>query len=65
MAMAPNHTENAVATGRAPSGSRRRHAAATEIAGEMMEALTLQRNRERQAAITGELLDIVGGANAL
>jgi len=39
--------------------------AATQNAGEMIEALTLQRNRERQAAITSELLDIVGGANAL
>nr|MEE4269775.1 ATP synthase F1 subunit gamma [Candidatus Krumholzibacteria bacterium] len=39
--------------------------AATENAGEMISALTLQRNRERQAAITAELLDIVGGANAL
>ena len=39
--------------------------AATENAGEMIDALTLQRNRERQAAITAELLDIVGGANAL
>ena len=39
--------------------------AATENAGEMIEALTLQRNRERQSAITSELLDIVGGANAL
>ncbi len=39
--------------------------AATENAGELIEALTLQRNRERQAAITSELLDIVGGANAL
>lgn len=39
--------------------------AATENAGEMIEALTLQRNRERQATITSELLDIVGGANAL
>ena len=39
--------------------------AATENAGEMIGALTLQRNRERQAAITSELLDIVGGANAL
>ena len=27
--------------------------------------LTLKRNRERQSAITAELLDIVGGANAL
>ncbi|MEZ4388995.1 MAG: ATP synthase F1 subunit gamma [Candidatus Krumholzibacteriia bacterium] len=40
-------------------------AAATENAGELIDALTLQRNRERQAAITAELLDIVGGANAL
>ena len=39
--------------------------AATENAGELIDALTLQRNRERQAAITAELLDIVGGANAL
>ena len=39
--------------------------AATENAGEMISALTLQRNRERQAAITAELLDIVGGAAAL
>jgi F-type H+-transporting ATPase subunit gamma len=39
--------------------------AATENAGELITALTLQRNRERQAAITSELLDIVGGANAL
>jgi F-type H+-transporting ATPase subunit gamma len=39
--------------------------AATENAGELIDALTLRRNRERQAAITAELLDIVGGANAL
>ena len=39
--------------------------AATKNAGELVDALTLQRNRERQAAITAELLDIVGGANAL
>jgi len=39
--------------------------AATENAGELISALTLRRNRERQAAITAELLDIVGGANAL
>ncbi len=39
--------------------------AATENAGDLIDALTLQRNRERQAAITSELLDIVGGANAL
>ncbi len=39
--------------------------AATENAGELIDALTLRRNRERQAAITAELSDIVGGANAL
>lgn len=39
--------------------------AATKNAGEMIDALTLQRNRERQAAITQEISEIVGGANAL
>jgi F-type H+-transporting ATPase subunit gamma len=38
---------------------------ATANAGELVDALTLRRNRERQASITSELLDIVGGANAL
>jgi F-type H+-transporting ATPase subunit gamma len=38
---------------------------ATENAGELIEALTLQRNRERQSGITADLLDIVGGASAL
>ncbi len=39
--------------------------AATENAGELIDSLTLQRNRERQSGITSDLLDIVGGANAL
>lgn len=39
--------------------------AATENAGELIEHLTLRRNRERQAAITQELTEIVGGVNAL
>lgn len=39
--------------------------AATKNAGEMIDALTLQRNRERQAAITQEISEIVGGAIAL
>jgi F-type H+-transporting ATPase subunit gamma len=39
--------------------------AATRNAGEMIDALTLQYNKARQAAITKELLDIVGGAEAL
>ncbi len=38
---------------------------ATKSAGEMIDALTLQFNKARQAAITKELLDIVGGAEAL
>jgi len=38
---------------------------ATKNAGEMIDALTLQRNKARQASITKELLDIVGGVEAL
>jgi F-type H+-transporting ATPase subunit gamma len=38
---------------------------ATKSAGEMIDALTLQFNKVRQASITKELLDIVGGAEAL
>jgi len=39
--------------------------AATESAGDMITALTRKYNRARQTQITMELLDIVGGANAL
>ena len=38
---------------------------ATENAGEMLKALKLTYNRTRQAAITTEILEIVGGAEAL
>ena len=38
---------------------------ATENAGEMISSLTLAMNKVRQAAITDEILDIVGGAEAL
>ena len=38
---------------------------ATNSADDMIESLTLLYNRARQAGITSELLDIVGGANAL
>jgi len=38
---------------------------ATRNASDLADRLTLQYNRARQAAITGELMDIVGGANAL
>jgi F-type H+-transporting ATPase subunit gamma len=39
--------------------------AATDAAGEMIRSLTRRYNRARQTYITMELLDIVGGANAL
>jgi F-type H+-transporting ATPase subunit gamma len=38
---------------------------ATRNAGEMIDRLSLQYNRARQAAITKELLEIIGGAEAL
>jgi F-type H+-transporting ATPase subunit gamma len=39
--------------------------AATDAAGDMIQALSRKYNRARQEAITKELLDIVGGAEAL
>jgi F-type H+-transporting ATPase subunit gamma len=39
--------------------------AATKNAGEMISKLTLNYNRARQASITKELLEIIGGAEAL
>ena len=39
--------------------------AATDAAEDMIKRLTMQYNRARQTQITMELLDIVGGANAL
>jgi F-type H+-transporting ATPase subunit gamma len=38
---------------------------ATENAGELLKELRLTYNRSRQAAITKEILEIVGGAEAL
>ena len=38
---------------------------ATDNAAELIEILTLERNKARQASITNEILDIVGGAEAL
>ena len=38
---------------------------ATENAGDLLRALRLEYNRSRQAAITKEILEIVGGAEAL
>ena len=39
--------------------------AATDAAEDMIKRLTMQYNRARQTQVTMELLDIVGGANAL
>jgi F-type H+-transporting ATPase subunit gamma len=39
--------------------------AATDNAEEMISSLTLKFNQARQSAITQELTEIVGGANAL
>ncbi len=38
---------------------------ATKNAGEIIESLTLQYNKARQSAITGEILEIVAGAESL
>ncbi len=38
---------------------------ATDNAGKMIQELTLKANRERQSAITKEILEVVGGAEAL
>jgi F-type H+-transporting ATPase subunit gamma len=39
--------------------------AATDAAGDMISSLSRKYNRARQETITKELLDIVGGAEAL
>jgi F-type H+-transporting ATPase subunit gamma len=39
--------------------------AATENADELIKVLTRQANRARQAEITQEIMEIVGGAEAL
>ncbi|MDR2843241.1 MAG: F0F1 ATP synthase subunit gamma [Candidatus Symbiothrix sp.] len=38
---------------------------ATDNAGEILDGLTIQYNKQRQQAITSELLDIIGGSEAL
>ena len=38
---------------------------ATDNGGELLKELKIQYNRSRQAAITNEILEIVGGAEAL
>ena len=53
-ALAAEHSSRMVAMG-----------AARKNAGELVDSLTLLRNRMRQAAITKEIAEIVGGAEAL
>ena len=38
---------------------------ASENAGDLIEDLTLQMNRERQAEITQEIMEVVAGAESL
>jgi F-type H+-transporting ATPase subunit gamma len=38
---------------------------ATDNADEILDDLTIQYNKQRQQAITSELLDIIGGSEAL
>ena len=38
---------------------------ATDAANDLIEDLTLQLNKARQEAITSEMLDIVGGVEAI
>jgi F-type H+-transporting ATPase subunit gamma len=38
---------------------------ATRNAGEMIDKLTIEYNRSRQAVITNELIEIISGAEAL
>ena len=38
---------------------------ATDNAGKLIDEITLEMNKARQAAITKEILEIVGGAEAL
>ncbi len=55
-----------VETSAAEQGARRTAMKnATDNAGEILEALTRTYNRVRQAAITQEIAEIVGGAAAL
>jgi len=57
----------ALVEGHAAEQSSRRNAMdnASKNAGEMINSLTMQYNRGRQAAITNELVDIITGASAL
>jgi len=70
-AILPKSVRNRVYTGLAEAFTSEHGArmtsmgAATDNAGELIDSLTLVRNRARQAAITQEISEIVGGADAL
>ncbi|HET8945546.1 MAG TPA: FoF1 ATP synthase subunit gamma, partial [Candidatus Polarisedimenticolia bacterium] len=67
----PNHVEIQVFRALLESGAAEQGARmtamnnATRNATDMIDALTLQMNKIRQAAITKEILEVVGGAEAL
>lgn len=65
--MARAQVYQAVLEARASEFAARMHAMsqATDNAEDMISSLTLQLNRARQAAITQEIAEIVGGAAAL
>ncbi len=70
-AILPKSVRNKIYTGLAEAFTSEHGArmtsmgAATDNAGELIDNLTLVRNRARQAAITQEISEIVGGADAL
>jgi F-type H+-transporting ATPase subunit gamma len=70
-ALIPRYVEHQVFAGMLESAAsehaarQRAMKAATDNAGDVIETLTIQANQARQAAITTEISEIVGGAEAL
>lgn len=70
-ALIPRYVEHQVFAGLLESAAsehasrQRAMKAATENAGEVLDSLTIEANQARQAAITTEISEIVGGAEAL
>jgi F-type H+-transporting ATPase subunit gamma len=70
-ALIPRYVEHQVFAGLLESAAsehasrQRAMKAATDNAGEVLDTLTIEANQARQAAITTEISEIVGGAEAL
>ena len=70
-ALVPKYVEHQVFAGMLESAAsehasrQRAMKAATDNAGDVLDRLTIQANQARQAAITTEISEIVGGAEAL